>query len=275
MISTQRITVQGLSTSVLVGGAGEPGEAVLFVHGNPDAGSDWMPLLTRVARHATVIAPDLPGFGAADERRNGDYTVDTYARFVQGIVEYYGLTRVHIVGHDFGGPFAATWAADHPGLTASVTFLNTGVLVGYRWHRMARIWRTPLLGELSMRALNPSLAARVLARENPGLPPQWVQVITGHLHPAKTRRAVLRLYRSARSGDMAALAARLREADHDALVLFGDADAYIPVDLARRQVEVFPRAQVHVLPGVGHWCWLEQPDLVAGHLAGFLSERLG
>jgi len=275
MISTQRITVQGLSTSVLVGGAGEPGEAVLFVHGNPDAGSDWMPLLTRVARHATVIAPDLPGFGAADERRNGDYTVDTYARFVQGVVEHYGLTRVHIVGHDFGGPFAATWAADHPGLTASVTFLNTGVLVGYRWHRMARIWRTPLLGELSMRALNPSLAARVLARENPGLPPQWVQVITGHLLPAKTRRAVLRLYRSARSGDMAALAARLREADHDALVLFGDADAYIPVDLARRQVEVFPRAQVHVLPGVGHWCWLEQPDLVAGHLAGFLSERLG
>jgi pimeloyl-ACP methyl ester carboxylesterase len=275
MISTDRITVQGLITSVLVGGEGRPGEAVLFVHGNPDAGSDWMPLLTRVGRYARVIAPDLPGFGAADERPAGDYSVDTYARFVQGVVEHYGLTRVHIVGHDFGGPFAASWVADHPGAAASLTFLNTGVLVGYRWHRMARIWRTPLLGELSMRALNPRLAAAALARENPGLPPQWVQIISGHLLPPKTRRAVLRLYRSARSGDMDALAARLREADLDALVVFGDADAYLPADLASRQVEVFPRAQVHVLPGVGHWCWLEQPDLVAGHLAGFLRERLG
>ena len=275
MISTDRITVQGLRTSVLVGGDGRPGEAVLFVHGNPDAGSDWMPLLTRVGEYARVIAPDLPGFGSADERRDGDYTVHTYARFVQGVAEHYRLRRVHVVGHDFGGPFAATWAADNPGAVASVTFLNTGVLVGYRWHRMARIWRTPLLGELSMKALNPALAARALAMENPGLPPQWVQVIAGHLLPAKTRRAVLRLYRSTRPGDMAALWARLREADHDALVVFGDADAYIPAELARRQVEVFPRAQVHILPGVGHWCWLEQPDLVAGHLAGFLRDRLG
>ena len=52
MISTQRITVDGITTSVLVGGAGEPGEAVVFVHGNPDSGSDWMPLMTRIAPFA-------------------------------------------------------------------------------------------------------------------------------------------------------------------------------------------------------------------------------
>jgi pimeloyl-ACP methyl ester carboxylesterase len=57
MISTRRITVDGLSTSVLVGGNGTPGEAVVFVHGNPDSGSDWMPLMTRVAEFASVVAP--------------------------------------------------------------------------------------------------------------------------------------------------------------------------------------------------------------------------
>jgi pimeloyl-ACP methyl ester carboxylesterase len=72
MISTQRITVDGISTSVLVGGSGEPGEAVVFVHGNPDSGSDWMPLMMRIAPFARVIAPDLPGFGAADPRRDND-----------------------------------------------------------------------------------------------------------------------------------------------------------------------------------------------------------
>ena len=275
MIGTRRLTVQGLSTSVLVGGAGEPGEAVVFVHGNPDSGSDWMPLMTRVAGFARVIAPDLPGFGAADERPDRDYTVYSYARFLDGVIRELGVDRVHLVAHDFGGPFAAAWAADHPGDVASVTFVNTGVLLGYRWHRMARVWRTPVLGEVSMRTLDRKVATRLLARENPGLPARWVDTIAGHLMPAKTRRAVLRLYRSTRPADSDQLAVRLRQHDLDALVVFGDADAYIPVQQAYRQVEVFPRVEIRILAGVGHWAWLEATDAVAAEVVPFLQQRTG
>ena len=275
MIETRRLRIEGLNTSVLVGGSGRSGEAVVFVHGNPDSGSDWMPLMTRVAPFATVIAPDLPGFGAADPRPDGDYTIYSYARFLHGVIEELGISRVHVVGHDFGGPFAAAWAADHPGAVASVTFINTGVLKDYRWHRMARIWRTPILGELSMRAVNPRVVTAALARENPGLSSAWVRTIVGHLLPVKTRRAVLRLYRSTRPGDMDQLVARLRQHDHDALVLFGDRDAYIPVQQARRQIESVPRADIRILPGLGHWCWLEDTDRVAAELLPVLRHRLG
>jgi pimeloyl-ACP methyl ester carboxylesterase len=274
MIETRRLTIEGLDTSVLVGGAGQPGEAVVFVHGNPDAGSDWMPLMTRVAPFARVIAPDLPGFGAADARRDNDYTIYSYARFLDGVIRALDVTRVHLVAHDFGGPFAAAWAADHPDRVASVTFINTGVLIGYRWHRMARLWRTPVVGELVMRAIRPGPAHSMLARENPGLPPQWVATIVGHLMPEKTRRAVLKLYRSTRPADMDQLAARLRQHDHDALVVFGDADSYIPAELAHRQVEVFPRVDIRILRGLGHWSWLENPEAVAAQLVPFLKERV-
>ena len=172
MIETRRLTVDGIATSVLVGGSPRPGtadEAVVFVHGNPDCGSDWMPLMTRVAPLAAVVAPDLPGFGAADARPDRDYTIYSYARFLDGVIRQLGLHRVHLIAHDFGGPFAAAWAADHPDQVASITFVNTGVLLDYRWHRMARVWRTPVLGEVSMRAITPGVATRMLARENPGL----------------------------------------------------------------------------------------------------------
>ena len=81
-IETRRVAHEdGIDTSVLVGGTGTPGEAVVFVHGNPDAGADWEPPDgARVAEFATVVAPDLPGFGAADARADGDYTVGAYAR---------------------------------------------------------------------------------------------------------------------------------------------------------------------------------------------------
>lgn len=268
------MTVEGLGTSVLVGGSGTSGEAVVFVHGNPDSGEDWMPLMTRVASLATVVAPDLPGFGNCDSRPDGDYTIYSYGRFLDGVISRLGIDRVHLVAHDFGGPFAAAWAADHPRKVASVTFINTGVLLGYRWHRMARIWRTPVLGEISMRFLRQRMAVKMLGRENPGLSLEWVQTIVRHLLPEKTRRAVLRLYRSTRPGDMEQLAARLRQHDHDALVLFGDADSYIPVEQTRRQVEAFPRVDVKILPGLGHWSWLEDTDAVAEPLLTFLKERV-
>jgi pimeloyl-ACP methyl ester carboxylesterase len=64
---TRQIAVNGVRSPVLVGGAGTSGEAVVFVHGNPDTGSDWLPLMEPVAEFATAVAPDMPGFGGADK----------------------------------------------------------------------------------------------------------------------------------------------------------------------------------------------------------------
>ncbi|MCX2933644.1 alpha/beta hydrolase [Mycobacterium sp. CVI_P3] len=274
-IATYRLTVAGITTSVLDGGAGVPDEAVVFVHGNPDSGSDWMPLMTMVAEFTRVVAPDLPGFGAAGPRVDRDYTVTGYARFLEDLIGQLDIERVHLVAHDFGGPIAAAWAAEHPGRVASVTFINTGVLTNYRWHRMARVWRTPLLGELAMRFTTLGVARALLAHDNPGLSPAWVDTVAGHLMPSETKRAVLKLYRSTSIRDVEALAPRLRRHDHDALVVFGDADVYIPVEQAHRQRQAFPRAEIHVLPGVGHWSWLEQTEQVAAHVVPFLRDRVG
>ena len=75
--------------------------------------------------------------------------------------------------------------------------------------------------------------------------------------------------------DMDALVEPLRGHDPDTLVVFGAADVYIPVEQAERQRRVCPRARVEILPGVGHWAWLEQPDRVAGLVVPFLRERVG
>lgn len=272
---TRQVVVNGVRSPVLIGGAGAPGEAVVFVHGNPDAGADWEPLMKPIAEFATVIAPDMPGFGGADKRADQDYTLAAYAKHLGGVIDQLGIDAAHLVAHDFGGPFALTWAAANPEKVASVTLINTGVLLDYKWHRLARVWRTPVAGELFMRATTPSIAHLVMRHDNPGLPEYWVNQIAGHLLPVGTKRAVLRLYRSTRQEDMDALVEPLRNRDLDTLVVFGAADVYIPVEQAQRQRRVFPRARIEILPGVGHWAWLEQPDQVAGFVVPFLRERVG
>ena len=272
---TRHLVVNGVHSPVLIGGTEATGEAVVFVHGNPDAGSDWEPLMKHVAEFAAVVAPDMPGFGGADKDAAQDYTLAAYGAHLGGVIDQLGIGRVHLVAHDFGGPFALTWAAANPGKVASVTLINTGVLLDYRWHRLARVWRIPVVAELFMRATTRRAARFVIRHDNPGLPQEWVNRIVEHLLPAGTKRAVLRLYRSTRQEDMDALVEPLRDRDPDTLVVFGAVDVYIPVEQAERQRRVFPRARVETLPGVGHWAWLEQPDQVASLVVPFLRERVG
>ncbi len=84
----RQVVVGDVRSPVLTAGPddADPSEAVVFVHGNPGAGSDWYTLMEPVSTLARVVAPDMPGFGGADMRADMDYTVDGYARHLAGLV---------------------------------------------------------------------------------------------------------------------------------------------------------------------------------------------
>ena len=91
---------------------------------------------------------------------------------------------------------------------------------------------------------------------------------------ARTRRAVLELYRSVPdvAGAGERLAQALRPLDRPALVLWGRHDPYIPVDNAERQRAAFPRAEIRVLERSGHWPFVDDPATVTAALTGFLAK---
>ena len=274
-IRSRSIAVDGVRSPVLEAGPEDAPEAVVFVHGNPGTGHDWDYLLARVAPFARVLAPDMPGFGDADKPRDFPYTVDGYARHLGGLLDQLGVHRAHLVLHDFGGPWGLTWAVAHPDAFASLTLINIGVLIGYRWHRYARIWRTPVLGELFQATATRSAFRQLIGRENPRLPREAVDRIYDQSGGWPTKRAVLRLYRATPPDFGEALAPRFRELDPPTLVVWGTADAYLPVEQAERQRQVFPRARIELLEGHGHWVFWEDPERVASLVVPFLREQVG
>ena len=179
--------------------------------------------------------------------------------------------------HDFGGPWGLAWAAAQPDRLASLTCINIGVLPGYRWHYLARIWRTPVVGEVFMATTTRPAAALLLKQGNPrGLPKQAFDRIYRSLKDRGTQRAVLRLYRA--TPDLGALtqrlAAALPTADLPVLVIWGKHDPYLPVRYAERQRTIFPKAQVVVLERSGHWPYADDPHGVANALVSFLRSTV-
>lgn len=268
------VTLKGVTSPCLEAGMGQ--EAVLFVHGNPGAAEDWRGLVAAAGEFMAAVAPDMPGFGSADKPANFNYTIEGYAQHLHALVEHLKLQRVHLVLHDFGGPWGLTYAAQHPERIASVTLINTGVLRGYRWHFMGQLWRLPWIGEFVMATTSRFGFGLVLKRGNPqGLPTEAIDRMYRDFD-AGTRRAVLRLYRA--SSDVDGYSNRVRDAllprDLPALVLWGRHDVYIPSVYAWRQRETFPSAEVLMLPDSGHFPHLDDPRAVEGPLMGFLLEHM-
>jgi pimeloyl-ACP methyl ester carboxylesterase len=268
------VTVAGVRSPVLTAGPQDATEAVVFVHGNPGAGRDWADLVERVGQFARAIAPDMPGYAGADKPRDFDYTVPGYARHLGGVLDQLGVRRAHLVLHDFGGPWGLAWALSHRDAFASATLVNTGVLIGYRWHRFARIWRTPVLGELFQLTTTRRSWRLVAGRDNPRLTRSQLDQLYEQARPWATRRAILRLYRATPSSAMEPWARLFSELDRPALVVWGTEDRYLPREQAGLQRHAFPSARVELLEGHGHWAFLEDPERVAAQVVPFLREQL-
>jgi flavin-dependent dehydrogenase/pimeloyl-ACP methyl ester carboxylesterase len=276
-VTSARMQIDGLT--VPVSSVGPPGgaEAVVFVHGNPGSRRDWDDLLSRVAPFARAIALDMPGFGHAAKPAGFDYTVEGYGAFLASALRELGVERAHLVLHDFGGLWGLQWAALNGERLASAVLVNTGALIGYRWHYLAKIWRTPLAGEAFQATTTRGGLRMALRHGNPrGLPRPFVDRMFDDAD-AGTKRAVLRLYRA--TPRPAAVGRRHADAlaplDRPALVVWGAHDPYLPVALAERQKEAFPSAEVALIPGSGHWPLADDPDAVGRLVEPFLRRTVG
>ncbi len=271
-VSETRVGVRGTAVRVLRAG-GEGREAVVFVHGNPGSADDWRTLLPAAGGLLPAVATDLPDFGTTAAPADFAHEVPAHAGFLDELLATLSIERVHLVLHDFGGPIGLVWAAGHLDRLVSVTLIDTGILPGYRWHRMARIWRTPVLGELFQATTTRTAFRRTIGRGEPrGLPRSFLNEMYDH-YDRRTRRAVLRLYRATDDPGTAAplLSAALAARDVPALVIWGEQDAYLPARYAERQREVFPSAAVHVLPASGHWPFVDASETVERLLLELLS----
>ena len=219
----------------------------LWVHGVPTCGEDWVPFLERFGG----VAPDLPGFGASSKRGDGDFTLEGYARFTGALVDTLGFEQVELVVHDWGAA-ALAWAAAHPERVSKLVVIDAVPLLGgYRWHRIARIWRTPGLGEVLM-GLTTGWGLRR------SLPPGIGSTAARFLDQG-TQRAILRLYRSASEDVLSGYEASLEAlASVPALVIWGEEDPYITPNFASRYADALGGAEVAVLPGAGHWPWIDE-----------------
>lgn len=119
------IPVNGITIHGVEIGEGEP---FLLLHGHPESCRMWHKLIPELSRHFTVVAADLRGYGDSgrpeDVPDHSNYSKRVMAEDMIALMQSFGFSSFHVMGHDRGARVAYRMALDHPEVIEKMVLLD-------------------------------------------------------------------------------------------------------------------------------------------------------
>jgi len=257
--------------------AGE-GPTVILIHGGGPGAYGWSnyrknvyPLADR-GNHVVVL--DVPGYGGSEWRDTsaaGLYSAAADATLE--IIDHLGLEKASLVGNSLGGGASLRLALDHPdrvdkmilmgpggSLPATSTFPSEGLM------RMLTFYdgEGPTIEKLDrmvdLLVYDRSTITRELIEE---------RLKTATL-PAAMEHPPLRGQAANPANDLWRL--DIDKLEHKTLIIWGQDDRVLPLDMAFIMLKRIPNADLHVFSKCGHWAQWERPDDFNEIVANFLAK---
>ncbi|HEX5660357.1 MAG TPA: alpha/beta hydrolase [Polyangiales bacterium] len=225
------------------------GPALLLLHGVMGSLRSWQGWVDQLAPHYRIVRVDLPGFGNSGLLASDDYSPEHALELIDQICAHLHLEQLSIAGNSLGGYFAWYYAANRSERVEKLILLDP---IGYpqRLPPLVSLMSLPLVGGLAGYLSPDVLRDRWLRASNPAT---MVQV-------SRQLRAF--------DGELARHIPRVR---CPTLLMWGQEDRWVPVELLDTWRRDLPSAQVKVYPGVGHVPMEEIPELTALDAHAFLS----
>jgi pimeloyl-ACP methyl ester carboxylesterase len=244
--SSRYVTLGGKRIHYCVEGRGP---ALLLLHGVMGSLHSWQGWVDQLSPYYRIVRLDLPGFGNSGHLASDDYSPEHALELIDQLCAHLHLEQLSIAGNSLGGFFAWYYAANRPERVEKLILLDP---LGYpqKLPPLISLMSLPLLGGLAGYLSPDTLLERVLRMRNPA--------------------AMVQVSRQLRSfdGELARHIPRVRCAT---LLMWGQEDRWVPVELLDAWRRDLPSAQVKVYPGIGHVPMEEIPELTALDAHAFLS----
>lgn len=268
--------INGVRLHYLTTGKGDP---VILLHGYAETSRMWRPLMVKLAKTRTVIAPDLRGFGQSSKPISG-YDKKTMAQDIHALATSLGFRRATIVGHDIGLMVAYAYAAQFPTEVDRIVLMDAFLPGVGDWKSvwlLRDLWHFHFYGETPLKL--------VAGRERIYFEHFWNDFAADPKHsvPEADRRFYAAAY--AQPGGMRAGFEVFRAFEQDAkdfaqfaetkltmpmLVLAGEkASGNFLIEQGRL---VDTDVQGVVIKGSGHWLMEEAPSQVIPQLVAFINK---
>jgi pimeloyl-ACP methyl ester carboxylesterase len=271
--------------------AGEPGDPlVVLLHGFPEFWYAWRHQIEALAAEFHVVAPDMRGYNRSEKPPGvRSYRLDRLTGDVARLIDYFGVERASVVGHDWGGVIAWEFGHLHPERLARLAVLNAPHPVALErelrspaqlvrsWY--ALVFQLPRIPEFLLERTDGWLGA--LLRTDPtsaAFDERDIERYERALARPGALTAALNYYRAFGRGQLRRWVGR--DGEHEGrnptietptLVIWGERDRALGVELTRGLDRWVADIRIERLPEASHWVQNDAPKRVNDLLRGFLA----
>jgi pimeloyl-ACP methyl ester carboxylesterase len=279
------VTVDGLS--VFYREAGDPtNPKLVLLHGFPASSHQYRNLISALAGHFHVVAPDYPGFGNSDlpSPYEFNYTFDRLSEIVEEFLKAIDFTHFGLYMQDYGGPVGFRIVSRHPDWLDWLIIQNTNAYEvgftkawdGFRnalWKNRTSETEAPLAAFLQLDAIK---QVYLYGHKNPELisPDNWNMDFL-FMERTNARQVQLDLFYDYRTN--VALYPQwqefLREHQPKTLIFWGQDDIFFTREGGEAYLKDLPNAEMHRLDS-GHFAVEDCLDEIASDIIRFYLERV-
>ena len=223
---------------------GETGTPVLFLHGWGGDVNTMNVLSQPISEHRKSISVSMPGFGSSPEPSDNWGTWD-YVEAIYKWLDMMKFKKVDIISHSFGGRVAIGLAYRYPDCANQMILIGSAGLVLPKSPKIrAKLFAAKSINRIG-KMLGDDINKKLQARKQKMGSADW-------LAASPTMRRILgRVIREDLSVEISQIRAKT-------LLLWGSEDDAVPVKLAKRMNELIKESKLTILPGAGHYPFLDQ-----------------
>lgn len=260
----KKLLIEEKNISYVIAGKGP---VLLFLHGFAESHLIWEQQIRYFSSNGyTVIAPDLPGFGASDVWP--EISIPVYAEVVQQMLLHENAVPCSVFGHSMGGYIALSIAAQYPSLVSALGIIHSHPFADSSERIEARHKSVSFIRQYG---LSPYLKQLYPSFFPAGYPLEHPDVLAKLIHPSQdfdadgVCAALLAMAKREDASDV------LRNFSGSVLFILGQDDALVPANEQMLSQTTMPvHATVCLLDGVGHMSMFEAPEQLHHFLDTFI-----
>lgn len=275
-----RIVTNGVQLHYVTQGTGP---LMLFLHGFPEFWYSWRHQIPEFARDHKVVALDLRGYNDSEKPDSlAAYRLPVLVEDIRGVIQGLGYDRCTLIGHDWGGIIAWSFAYAHPGLLERLIILNVphpaklsaGMMMPQQLLKSSYIFffQLPLLPEAVLQ-WNDYGAIAAAIKGTATNKAAFSEVDLDAYKTAASKRgaltAALNYYRNLLQDGLGRRDWPILTVP--TLMIWGEKDTALGVELTYGTEEFVEDLRICYIPDSGHWVQQEQPQQVNTYIREFLA----
>jgi pimeloyl-ACP methyl ester carboxylesterase len=256
------------------------GQPLIFLHGYGASTYSWRYVLPHFSQSYRVMALDLKGFGLSDKPMDEKYSVWDQSRIIYEFILTHNLNNVILVGNSLGGAVSIfTYLMQYDNCTHYISKLILIDSAGYeqKLPNLFAILKVPVINMLAVSLINNRLKVKMVLRDvfydDTKITEEMIAVYSGYLSLPGAYHAVIKTAEQILPPNPKEIIARYKNIMIPVLLIWGEKDEVIPLDIGKKLAESMPNSKLVVIPNCGHAPQEECPGKAIEAMEHFLSNQ--